>query len=136
MTPLSPAAIRLLEYLRAVRAHEPATAKTDAAISEETGIAHRTVIDAAGELLDAGYLVLAGETGRYLLLPGGDLAAAHVYMTSLRSRAVQVFRRRRAVRRAIALYMLARAGGRPRQLDLLFSSAPPASLREKESPCV
>ncbi len=136
MTTLSSIAVRLLVHLRAVAAHTPQTAKTDAALAEETGIAHRHLIDAAAELLDAGYLVLAGATGRYLLLPDGPLDLAYDYALSLRSRAVDVLRRRKSVIRAIGFYRLAADGGRPRQLDLLFHDGPqppPAAL--EAAPC-
>jgi len=129
---LSTAAIRLLVALRAAEAYGPDRALTDRVLAERTRLPVRQVIDAAGELLDAGYLVLARCTrppGRYLLQPGDDLAPAHDYLASLRGRALAVFRRRRAVRLALAAYAARAAAG---QLTLWPPAAPTGSAPRRD----
>lgn len=86
---------------------------TDRTLAELLGIPRRDVIDAAGELLAAGYLVLADGGGRWL----GDLSEARRYDQVLRSRALQILRRRRDLRAAIRRASL-------RQLELVFPAHP------------
>lgn len=94
---LSTNAIRLLDVLRREDATSPAAALTDAELARLTFLPHREIIDAAGELLAAGYLVLAGPHGRWL----GDEEAARRYERSLRFRALKILIRRRNLRRAL-----------------------------------
>lgn len=104
---LSNNAARLLGVLRQHDATAPPRAMTDARLAELTHLPEREIIDAAGELLESGQLVIARTTapyGRYLLSPGDDLAEAEHYLHTLTSRAIAIFRRRRAVKRCLALY--------------------------------
>ncbi len=93
MDGLSNNAVRLLNVLRREEATAPARALTDSELAQLTFLPHRAIIDAAGELLAAGYLVLAGPRGRWL----GQLAEAMRYAHSLRVRAARIFKRRQAV---------------------------------------
>ena len=89
---LSNNAIRLLSVLKALAA--PAT---DAWLADACNLHKRDIIDVAGELLAAGYLVLADGRGRWL----GTVEQAAAYLGVLERRAKRIFRRRRAVRNAI-----------------------------------
>lgn len=107
MTPLSTSATRLLSVLNIHQAFTPASALTDQVLAERAHLPARDLIDAAHELIEAGYLVLARcerPFGRYLLRPGDDLAAAYKYARTLRRRGVQILKRARSVRRCIERY--------------------------------
>lgn len=94
---LSINAIRLLGVLRREGATCPAAALTDSELARLTFLPRRQIIDAAGELLAGGYLVLAGPHGRWL----GDEESARRYERSLRFRALKILVRRRNLRRAM-----------------------------------
>lgn len=94
---LSNNAVRLLNVLRREGADSPTAALTDAELARLTFLPHRDIIDAAGELLAAGYLVLAGPRGRWL----GDEDGARRYERSLHVRAKKILIRRRNLRRAL-----------------------------------
>lgn len=100
LTPLSPAATRVLAALRA-SAHSPDLALTDAELAQAAGLPHRHVIDARGELLDHGILVITDGGGSWLLGEGDPLDWAYQLRRSLRRRIVAIARRERAVSRAI-----------------------------------
>lgn len=94
---LNTEAARLLDALRMAGATSADHAMTDARLAERMHVQQRAVIDAAGELLNAGRLVLAGAHGRWL----GTEAEALTYIDSLRRRAVRILQRRSAVKRAL-----------------------------------
>jgi hypothetical protein len=94
---LSIGAIRVWQALRDAAAHAPARALTDAQLAELTHLPQREIIDAAGELLSAGVLVLAGPSGRWL----GTPRQARDYSRALKRRALRIFIRRRDVVRAM-----------------------------------
>ena len=103
---LSINAERLLRYLQNFAVGRD-RACTHARIAAALRIPQRIVSDLAGELLDAGHLAIA-ETGSppgLWLLPkhptDTELEAARHYLDSLRARAVEILKRRRAVKRAI-----------------------------------
>jgi len=101
---LSPEADRLYGYLME-RAPSRDLARRDAVIAAALDLDVRHIIDLADELLAVGFLVLAETAppaGRWLLMPGDDLAPAHRYARSLRSRALAIMLRARRVRTAIA----------------------------------
>lgn len=101
--PLSEQAVRLLSVLRSV-ARGPENATPDKRLAELCQVAPRIVVDLAGELLDAGYIVIASckpPMGRFLLEPGDDMAPARAYLASLRRRGIRVLRRRRRLASAI-----------------------------------
>lgn len=104
MTPLSAAAVRILAELRRAGATSPERALTHRALAAATGVPYRDVIDATGELLESGILVLAScgtPPGCWLLPAGADPAPARRYLEQLTRRCLAIFRRRRAVKRAI-----------------------------------
>ena len=94
---LSNNAVRLLNVLRREHAVSPSSALTDAELARLAFLPRRDIIDAAGELLAAGYLVLAGAQGRWL----GDEAGAGRYERSLYFRARKILIRRRNLRSAL-----------------------------------
>lgn len=111
--PLGAIAVRLLTALRAERATAPERAITDARLAELIEAPARDIIDAAGELLEAGYIVCASTVkppGRFLILPGGDLAPAISYARTLRSRGVACLRRRKLLMRAVDRHRAQRDG--------------------------
>ena len=95
---LSVNAIRLWSVLKRHQAFDPSRAMTDQRLSELTRLPHRDIINAAGELLAAGVLVLAGPFGRWL----GTPRDARHYARVLKFRAVRIFQRRAAVVQALA----------------------------------
>jgi len=101
---LSPPARRLLDYLQ-LYCCGPAQAKPDRLIADVLDCPERQIIDLAGELLEAGYMVLAScqsPCGRYLLDERGDLEPGHEYVRSLRSRALWILRRYKRAKNAVA----------------------------------
>lgn len=105
MPPLATNAIRLLEALTAAQAYAPARALTDRQLAEACSLPARAIIDAAGELLDVGYLVVAScgtPPGRWLFSrvhsDPADLRHARAYLQSLNRRAMRILHRRRTVR--------------------------------------
>ncbi len=97
MAGLSTNAVRVLAALRDAGATSAESALTDDRLAELARLPAREIIDAAGELLEHGYLVLAGGRGRWL----GTPAEAREYVESLGRRAKRIFRRRQAVQLAI-----------------------------------
>lgn len=126
VAPLSDAARRVLGYLLDTRADAPQRAVTDRVISRATRLTERAVIDAAGELLDAGHLVCASCTsppGRFVIPAAGnsappDLRPAYEYLRSLRQRALAILGRYRAVRHALNLHESSRSLDTRGQLHL------------------
>ena len=119
--PLSEVALRLLKTLREKKAHTPESAIVDRRLAELMHVKERCVIDAAGELLDAGHLCLAtsvSEKGRFLY-EGDDPAPVEAYLKTLRSRALGILRRRSAVKRAWKARR-ERSGAAPAQQSLPF----------------
>jgi hypothetical protein len=103
---LSPRARALLLELRIQRVrHGPGAMVKDKDLAKSVHVSERDVIDLAGELIDAGYLVPAScdvsNPGRCLLKPGDDLMPAVEYLKVLRSRGVKVLWRRRRFRDAL-----------------------------------
>ncbi len=98
-------AILMLNCLNRLRATTPESAVTDEFIAACLGgIPKRRIVDLSFELIEAGYVIVATcgkRPGRFLIPPGGDLEPARRYYESLRGRASRIFRRRRALRRAI-----------------------------------
>lgn len=100
---LSELAMRLLRLLKR-HATERRHAITDATIAGMIDVDARKVVDLAGELLDAGHLVVAETTsppGRWLVSRVEDLHYARHYGAVLGHRAVANWRRSRTVRRLI-----------------------------------
>lgn len=95
---LSTDAARLWSVLKEHQADTPSRAMTDQALSEQTRLPRRAIIDAAGELLGTGVLVLAGPFGRWL----GTPRQARHYARVLKFRAIRIFQRRAALVRALA----------------------------------
>jgi DNA-binding GntR family transcriptional regulator len=112
-------ALSTLAAMRRLGAVSADTAVTDAQIAEAIGVAHRHVIDARGELLEAGYLVVAGGNGSYVT---NDVAAAREYLESLEGRARGILSRRRALKRAIERHELRRDADSRGQLILFPES--------------
>lgn len=103
---------------------------TDAALAQQLGVPPREVIDLAAALIAAGWLVVAScrrdRPGRYLLLPGDDLRAAHDYLASLDRRGVRVLARRSAFRRALDAAEAGQSPDSRGQLALSLERAPSA----------
>lgn len=112
---LSTHAIRLLAALRQTDATRASRAVTDRRLAVLMDAHPRVVIDAAAELLAAGYLVLAGGRGRWI----GSLAEARHYERALRGRGLRVLRRRKLLRAAIRRNELRQARDDRGQLTLL-----------------
>lgn len=98
--PLSQAASQLLQLLK--RRHQGIEkAITDEELSTALGVHKREVVDIAGELLDAGFPVLATcnrtKPGRYL---SSDTSEIREHGKNLIKRGIKIIRRGRAVRRA------------------------------------
>ncbi len=100
-TPLSPEARRLLDVLRERGADRPEAALTDSVLAEAIGCRPRDVILHAGELLQAGYLVLATCTGRRKGRFVGTVNQAERYAEALRRRAGAIRERAEAVESAL-----------------------------------
>lgn len=90
---LSPAAAKLLDVLRAHYADCPGRALTDKFIAGASGLTHREIIDLSFELIDAGFISVACDTGRYLVPPTGNLHQAQRYCDDLHSRAAKIHKR-------------------------------------------
>ncbi len=112
--PLSTNAVRLWAALKIDCACSPASALTDEKLADLIHLDKRVIIDAAGELLAAGILCLAGSAGRWL----GSLEEARQYERSLRGRGLAVLHRRRLVRRAIRLHEAGRSPDDTGQMSL------------------
>lgn len=113
MPELSTNAVRLLSALRSHDCYSPRKALPDHKLAEHCRLPQRAIIGAAGELLDAGILCLASchaPAGRYLLRPTDDLEPARAYLASLRRRALSIFRRYSALKRAVERCEIQRAG--------------------------
>lgn len=78
---------------------------TDKELAKTLRVPVRSIVDLAGELIDAGHLVTAScganNPGRCLLKRGDDLAPAAKYLKDLRGRGVKVLWRRRRFRDAL-----------------------------------
>jgi len=103
---LSPAARGLLLELQIQRdRHGAAMMVTDKQLAASLRVSVRSIVDLAGELIDAGHLVPAScdtkNPGRCLLKPGDDLTPAREYLKVLRTRGVKVLWRRRRFRDAL-----------------------------------
>ncbi len=131
MTPdpqLSDPATRLLRLLKR-HATERRNAITDATIAHMIGVDPRQVIKLAGELLEAGHLVVAETTeppGRWLISRAEDLHYARHYAAVLGHRAVANGRRCSTVRRLVE-QLAASEGAEVNGQRWLFPAEEPAA---------
>jgi len=103
---LSPRARHLLLELNIQRAHHGAGAMVkDKDLAKSVHAPERDIVDLAGELIDAGHLVMAScdsnNPGRCLLKRGDDLQPALDYLESLHERGVKILSRERRFRDAL-----------------------------------
>ena len=102
----SPAARGLLLELQIQRVrHGAGVMLTDKQLAATLGLQVRSIVDLAGDLIDAGHIVPASSDtknpGRCLLKRGDDFAPALAYLKVLDSRGVKILWRRRRFRDAL-----------------------------------